>query len=209
MSVPSTVSIMANAVSGRSRRRWLLADRPGGRVRLSSPCGASHTSKTHKTRKTRTHLENDDILGACSSRPDLGARVQQTDETNWCSSGRSRRSPSNARPLYFAKATETSEPGKESKGDDRQGQAKEDSDSQKASNAVALVSEGPHTDEMDAASSCGNVTKRTYDQAAGEYQKGDPTSEEPPPKAAITRRPIFRPKPNIPPDRKPAGLELK
>ncbi|KAL1470239.1 hypothetical protein MTO96_040548 [Rhipicephalus appendiculatus] len=107
------------------------------------------------------------------------------------------------------KSTETSEPRKESKGDDRQGKAKEGSDSQKASNTVALDSEGPHADEMDVTSSSGSVTKRTRDQAAGDDQKGDPASEEPPPKAVIMRRPTFRPKPTIPPDRKPAGTELK
>ncbi|KAH6936067.1 hypothetical protein HPB50_013054 [Hyalomma asiaticum] len=62
---------------------------------------------------------------------------------------------------------------------------------------------------MDVASTSGSVTKRSRDQATGEQdQTGDPTSEEPPPKAVVTRRPTFRPKPNIPPDRKPAVTRL-
>ncbi|KAH6945329.1 hypothetical protein HPB50_007883 [Hyalomma asiaticum] len=93
----------------------------------------------------------------------------------------------------------------DSRAGDRQEKVKEGSDSQKAQSSRDQDSEGPQYEEMDVASTSGSVTKRSCDQAAGEQdQTGDPTSEEPPPKAVVTRRPTFRPKPNIPPDRKPA-----
>ncbi|KAH6921904.1 hypothetical protein HPB50_006449 [Hyalomma asiaticum] len=97
----------------------------------------------------------------------------------------------------------------DSQAGDRQEKVKEGSDSQKAQSSGDQDSEGPQYEEMDVASTSGSVTKRSRDQAAGEQdQTGDPTSEEPPPKAVVTRRPTFRPKPNIPPDRKPAVTRL-
>ncbi|KAH6920083.1 hypothetical protein HPB50_028929 [Hyalomma asiaticum] len=97
----------------------------------------------------------------------------------------------------------------DSRAGDRQEKVKEGSDSQKAQSSGDQDSEGPQYEEMDVASTSGSVTKRSRDQAAGEQdQTGDPTSEEPPPKAVVTRRPTFRPKPNIPPDRKPAVTRL-
>lgn len=97
----------------------------------------------------------------------------------------------------------------DSRAGDRQEKVKEGSDSQKAQSSGDQDSEGLQYEEMDVASTSGGVTKRSRDQAAGEQdQTGDPTSEEPPPKAVVTRRPTFRPKPNIPPDRKPAVTRL-
>ncbi|KAH7978085.1 hypothetical protein HPB49_004436 [Dermacentor silvarum] len=97
----------------------------------------------------------------------------------------------------------------DSRAGDRQEKVKEGSDSQKAQSSGDQDSEGPQYEEMDVASTSGSVTKRSRDQATGEQDHtGDPTSEEPPPKAVVTRRPTFRPKPNIPPDRKPAVTRL-
>ncbi|KAH7958991.1 hypothetical protein HPB49_007066 [Dermacentor silvarum] len=97
----------------------------------------------------------------------------------------------------------------DSRAGDRQEKVKEGSGSQKAQSSGDQDSEGPQYEEMDVASTSGSVTKRSRDQATGEQDHtGDPTSEEPPPKAVVTRRPTFRPKPNIPPDRKPAVTRL-
>ncbi|KAH6925726.1 hypothetical protein HPB50_008988 [Hyalomma asiaticum] len=97
----------------------------------------------------------------------------------------------------------------DSRAGDRQEKVKEGSDSQKAQSSGDQDSEGPQYEEMDVASTVGSVTKRSREQATVERdQTGDPTSEEPPPKAVVTRRPTFRPKPNIPPDRKPAVTRL-
>ncbi|KAH7977707.1 hypothetical protein HPB49_003202 [Dermacentor silvarum] len=97
----------------------------------------------------------------------------------------------------------------DSRAGDRQEKVKEGSDSQKAQSSGDQDSEGPQYEEMDVASTSGSVTKRSREQATGEQDHtGDPTSEEPPPKAVVTRRPTFRPKPNIPPDRKPAVTRL-
>ncbi|XP_037562008.1 uncharacterized protein LOC119441460 [Dermacentor silvarum] len=48
------------------------------------------------------------------------------------------------------------------------------------------------------------AAKRTHDKACVEEAQGPPTSiDEPPSKSAGQRRPTFRPKPNIPPDKRP------
>ncbi|KAH8038353.1 hypothetical protein HPB51_001136 [Rhipicephalus microplus] len=96
-----------------------------------------------------------------------------------------------------------------SRGKDRQNKAKEDSDTQKALNSEELDSEERHADEMDVVFSSGSVTKRTRDQAAGDDQKENHTSEEPTQKAVTMPRAIFCPKPNIPPDRGLADKEPK
>ncbi|KAH6947118.1 hypothetical protein HPB50_017128 [Hyalomma asiaticum] len=80
----------------------------------------------------------------------------------------------------------------DSRAGDRQEEVKEGSESQKAQSSGDQDSEGPQYEEMDVASTSGSVTKRSRDQATGEQDHtGDPTSEEPPPKAVVTRRPTF------------------
>ncbi|KAH6931881.1 hypothetical protein HPB50_001307 [Hyalomma asiaticum] len=75
----------------------------------------------------------------------------------------------------------------------RQEKAKKGNDSQKAQSSGDQDSQGPQSEEVDVASASRSVTKRSRDQVAGEqHQTGDPTSEEPPPKAVVTRRPTFR-----------------
>ncbi|KAH9361830.1 hypothetical protein HPB48_003761 [Haemaphysalis longicornis] len=54
-----------------------------------------------------------------------------------------------------------------------------------------------------AATSAGTVKRSRVDAADGNDNVGNRNSEEPPAKTTQIRRPSFRPKPIIPPDRKP------
>ncbi|XP_077551260.1 uncharacterized protein LOC144164897 [Haemaphysalis longicornis] len=69
---------------------------------------------------------------------------------------------------------------------------------------AALV--GQHPEKMDtdgAATSVGTVKRSHVDAADGNDNMGNKNSEEPPAKTTQIRRPSFRPKPTIPPERKP------
>ncbi|KAH7960048.1 hypothetical protein HPB49_016718 [Dermacentor silvarum] len=110
------------------------------------------------------------------------------------------------------KSPGTSEPGDEVKQSAKKKKHPDmvDNVDKEASSTDTTCSDEAYAEEMEVAGVSGSVVKRTRDQTDREDgDLGDPTSEEPPAKSVVTRRPTFRPKPIIPPDRQPAATKLK
>ncbi|KAH7953631.1 hypothetical protein HPB49_010761 [Dermacentor silvarum] len=112
--------------------------------------------------------------------------------------------------LDAGKSAGTSEPGDEVKQGARNDPHMGDSVEVEASSVDTTGSDEANAVEMDVAGASGIVVKRIREQAdSQDGQIGDPTSEEPPEKSAVTRRSTFRPKPTIPLDSKRAATKLK
>lgn len=108
------------------------------------------------------------------------------------------------------KSPGTSEPGDEVKQSAKNEPNMVDNVDIEPSSTDTTCSDEAYAEEMEVAGVSGSVVKRTRDQTDREDgDLGDPTSEEPPAKSVVTRRPTFRPKPIIPPDRQPAATKLK